>query len=277
VGSATTKSIIESFPQKYLEVKSYIDNNNIVTAKEKFNEYFDYRACMMVYLFNCTTNNGDSVNKNTLWGIYKNGKIAPMLWDLDGLYGTCWTGASSSAPSAALWEGRYATANWPLALLWALYSDEIKSKYAELREAGIISVNTWRTIMYDMWVNRIGEEAYNRDIAKWSETPSYRKNYTNTEYWRQISVDGGAHTSDYNVWDENTNYEVDDVVAISMHPSTNLCGLYKATAPSLGQCPVSKLYDNFPQVGGYYDSPKRMEKWMESQISLCDAVNGYSE
>ena len=105
-GSAQAKAIIRGFSTKYLEVKELIDNNNIEGAKAKFNENFDYNACMLVYIFNCLMNNGDSIKKNTLWGTYKNGKIAPMLWDIDGVYGTDWWGGTFRCPGAGMWTGK---------------------------------------------------------------------------------------------------------------------------------------------------------------------------
>ena len=68
-GSRTTKNLIRKMSLRHDEVKSYITDGDIDTAKQKFNEYFDYDACMLVYIYNCLMNNGDSVKKNTLWGM----------------------------------------------------------------------------------------------------------------------------------------------------------------------------------------------------------------
>jgi hypothetical protein len=35
------------------------------------------------------------------------------------------------------------------------------------------------------------------------------------------------------------------------------------------------FYNEFPVVGGFYDSPKRWEKWMVKQIELCDGELDY--
>lgn len=276
-GSAQAKAIIRGFSTKYLEVKTLIDNNDIEGAKAKFNENFDYNACMLVYIFNCLMGNGDSVKKNTLWGTYKNGKIAPMLWDIDGVYGTDWWGGTCYAPSASMWKGTYASAAWPLSFMWTLYKDEIKATYAELRNHGIIDMNTWKSIVFG-WANQIGTEAFERDIERWSEMPSYRENYTNTEYWQEYGSSPAYST--YPTWDENTSYSVDDKVAIKIHPQVGWYLRYKAVKASDAQNPqppVTKLYNDCPQVGGYYDSPKRMEKWMTEQIRLCDTALNYNE
>jgi hypothetical protein len=275
-GSRQSKNIIRGFSTKYLEVKALIDNSDIVGAKAKFNENFDYNACMLVYIFNCLMNNGDSVKKNTLWATYKNGKVAPMLWDLDGLYSLGTFGDSIGNPSAGQWRGSYATAAWPLALFWALYEPEIKATYAELRQNGIINMNTWKSVIYDQWTNRIGVSAYERDIKKWSETPSYRENYTNTDYWQERGIQyvSGEPT----LWNANTSYNTGDTVTLRTYPTERAVYMvYKAIQPSTGVCPVTKFYEKFPVVGGCYDSPKRMEKWMTRQIELCDQVLGYTE
>jgi hypothetical protein len=275
-GSAQAKAIIRGFSTKYLEVKELIDNNNIEGAKVKFNENFDYNACMLVYIFNCLMKNGDSIKKNTLWGTWKNGKIAPMLWDIDGVYGTDWWGGTCDAPGANMWAGGYATSAWPLSFMWTLYQDEIKAAYAELRSHGIIDMNTWKSIVFG-WANQIGTEAFDRDIERWPEMPSYRENYTNTEYWQEYGSSSAYST--YPTWDENTSYSVGDIVVIKIHPSVSWYLRYRAVKASDAQNPqppVTKLYDACPQVGGYYDSPRRMEKWMEEQIRLCDIVMEYN-
>jgi hypothetical protein len=52
---------------------------------------------------------------------------------------------------------------------------------------------------------------------------------------------------------------------------------YMAVQPSTNVCPVTEFYTEFPIVGGFYDSPKRMEKWMKEQIRLCDIAMGYNQ
>ena len=274
-GSQTTKNLIRAFQTRYLEVKELIVNNSIEEAKTKFNEYFDYNACMLVYIFNCLMKNTDSVKKNTLWAMYKSGKIAPMLWDLDGMYGEGAIGYTATNPSAYLWNTSYAQAEWPLGLFWSLYENEIKSMYANLRRENIISIDTWHSIVFG-WINRVGEDAYNRDIKKWPETPSYRENFTNTEYWIEVNLIGGG-IGNYQLWDENTSYNTNDEVVLSADKFENHYMVYKAVQPNLGECPVSDFYSKYPFVGGYYNSPKRMEKWIIEQIRLCDNILNYSE
>ena len=277
-GSAQTKAIIQSFSTKYLEVKALVDTNtpeSLAEAKTKFAEYFDVDACIFVYIFNCTMYNRDSIDKNTLWGTYGDGKIVPMLWDLDGMYGTTWSGTTVRTPSASLWEGDYATAQWPMRLLWTLYRTEINNIYANLRTNNIISIDTWENIIFEQWVKRIGTEAYERDIKKWPESPSYRENYTNVEYWQEVGWVGSSSTSP--LWDENTNYNVGDSVVMKMHPNYSHLYKYNCIKNNVNVCPVTKFYNSFPQVGGYYESPKRMKKWMLEQIQLCDTLLNYNQ
>lgn len=278
-GSAQAKAIIRGFQTKYLEVKTLIDNSELVAAKAKFEENFDKDACMFVFIYNCLMKNNDSVKKNTLWGTYKNGKIFPALWDLDGMYGTGWVGNSASVPSTDTWS-IYANAAWPLALLWTLYEDEIKATYADLRSKGIISGGTWHDIVYGQWIDRIGEEAYKRDMERWPETPSYRENCTNTEYWTEIGLTDSPGSTP--VWNENLSVNANDVVVIRCHTIVRT-GLYmvwmryRAKVANTGVCPVTKFYTEFPIVGGFFDSPRRWEKWITRQIELCDSLMGYAE
>ena len=270
-GTATTKAIIQSFSTRYLEIKALVDagtTESLEEAKTLFAEYFDVNACMLVYIFNCTMRNNDSIRKNTLWAIYKNGKIAPMLWDLDGVYGEGWTGIRAVTPSAYLWNGDYATAEWPLKFLKVLFYDEMVSTYANLRSSNILSMDSWKDVIKS-WFERIGVEAYKRDITKWPETPSYRENYTNTEYWKESS--GSALE-----WDETQTYNIGDKAFIKLSKTSSYTQVYEAVKVSSGICPVTKFYEKFPVVGGYYNSLQRMEKWMREQISLCDSILNYN-
>lgn len=273
-GSYTTKTLIRSMSTRYNEVKEYINNSDIATAKEKFNEYFDYDACMLVYIYNSLMYNTDSIKKNTLWGMYNSGKIFPMLWDLDNMYGENHSGAVCVSPNTGIWN-IYRNAAWPLALFWTLYETEIKATYSALRDAKIISVETWHDIVFNQWVNRIGEEAYNRDIKKWPETPSYRENYTDTENWVQLGWRNNISSTP--IWNETTSYSVNDEVALPSYAGTTEGVVYKAKTNNVGKCPVTDFYNTYPVVGGYYDSPKRWEKWISEQIELCDQFVGYTE
>lgn len=282
-GSATTKEIIKSFSTKFLEVKALVDANtddSIAEAKTKFAEYFDLKSCIFVYIYNCLMKNADSIAKNTLWATYKNGKIAPMLWDLDGMYGQGWRGNSVISPSAYLWESDYATAAWPLSLLWRLYKTEIKETYINLRENGIISMDTWKEVVLNNWINRIGSGAYDRDIKRWPETPSYRKNFVNSEYWEEF--DTVSNVDGIGIWNKDTSYNIGDKVAIDMMPESYAAigsrgyVIYKAVQSNVNVCPVTEFYTEFPTVGGVYDSPKRMKKWIQEQIRLCDSLIGYN-
>ena len=248
-------------------------SGDLQTAKEKFNEYFDYNACMLVYIFNCLMMNGDSISKNTLWGIYKSGKIFPLLWDLDAMYGQEWTGTWCYAPSAYLWN-TYKNAAWPLALFATLYEAEIKAEYNNLRSDKVISIESWKNIVFGQWFKKIGQSAFERDLERWPETPSYRENCTDTDYWVELGI---SREGDYPIWNAETSYNTNNIVQLPMYYSSTWYIKYKAVQGSTNKCPVTKFYDGFPQVGGYYDSPKRWERWMARQIELCDNFIGYTE
>jgi hypothetical protein len=87
----------------------------------------------------------------------------------------------------------------------------------------------------------------------------------------------GGGIGNYQLWDENTSYNTNDEVVLSADKFENHYMIYKAVQPNSGECPVSDFYSKYPFVGGYYNSPKRMEKWLIEQIHLCDAMLNYSE
>jgi hypothetical protein len=129
------------------------------------------------------------------------------------------------------------------------------------------------------WVNNIGTEAFERDAERWPDMPCNRQSYDNTEYWKRIKVVRDGTTSPF--WNADTTYNVGDMVDVGLStPTTGLMLRYQAIKASNAnnpQPPVTQYYDSFPIAGGYYDSPKRMEKWMEEQIRLCDIVMEYNQ
>ena len=247
------------------------DAEDYEAAKPKFAEYFDVNSCIAVTIFNCFMRNFDSIKKNTLWGTYKNGKIAAFFWDLDAIYGQ--GTFSIGIPAADAWY-TYKRVEWPIKLLSILFDGEIKTAYSNLRRDGIISVKSWREVFFG-WVNRVGADAYKRDIEKWNETVTYRKNFTNTDYWEERPNDSAA---DVPLWSNSENYAIGDKVKLVIYPNQNSYLVYQAIQPSSSQdpqCPVTEFYEGYPQVGGYYDSPKRMEKWVEAQITVSDNYMNY--
>lgn len=248
------------------------DAEDYETAKSKFAEYFDVNSCIAVTIYNCFMRNFDSVKKNTLWGTYKNGKIAAFFWDLDNAYGQ--GSFNIGIPAVDAWY-YYKKANWPIKLLSILFDDEIKTAYSNLRRDGIININTWKEVFFG-YINRVGTDAYKRDIEKWNETVTYRKNFTNTDYWEERPDDSTANVS---LWSNTESYAVGDKVKLAIYPGRNSYLVYRAIQSSSSQnpqCPVTEFYKGYPQVGGYYDSPKRMEKWVEAQITVSDNYMNYN-
>lgn len=258
----------------------YNIKKDLSSAKALLNDYFDVEAMIALFIGNCLLGNTDSIIKNTLWGVYNNGKIAPFFYDLDGSYGTGWIGnTQASSPGDNTYQ-KYISADWPLMLLSKLYSEELKTKYALLREEGVVSESHINKIIDD-WTSRIGSEKYSRDLKKWSETPSYREStivneeyYTDTKGWTPPST---ASIKEYN---ENTTFNVGDYVYIYLDNNkgayTTSKWYFYCKKENTGILPVNKLYNNFPCVGGWFDSPKRIKKWIKEQISILDNIFNYS-
>lgn len=273
VNTAQMKSLILQMPDKYAEVKALIDSGNIEEAKIKFVEYFDKKACEWCYLVNCLIRNNDSLGSNTLWGLWKNKVIAPALYDTDSAFGNAsWIGQhTAESPSASMFNGQYAKSNTPFGLYWSLFKDELIADYKKMRDNGLISVQTLGEL-FKSWQERVGYDSVKRDLEKWDDCPSYRKNYTNTEYWAETSA---LYVTGEETWNSETEYKEGDNVRISMG-----YGNYAMSYVCIKKCtnvyPVTKKYDRFPTVGGWYESPKRIIKWFETQLSLCDAELGYN-
>ncbi len=167
------------------------------TANEKraiLEEYYDIPAVCGYINISTVLSNVDGFRKNWQWTLY-NGKLAPNIYDCDTVFGRVWTGLSVTYPgSISQLLGR----NSPVTLrVIQLYGNILKSQYASLRDAGIISVdNIMRYV--DDWIARCGREAIKRNIEKWPYIPSYRPSDTPANMTPSIAA-GGMYDSPYRI------------------------------------------------------------------------------
>mgnify|MGYP004561554015 FL=1 len=125
----------------------------------------------------------DSVNKNaqwTTWGVVNSLlRWNPNPYDMDGTFGCDSSIGFTNQMATEIALGK--DTNTPYSYIWKYYLDDMKKRYAELRQKGIFSYNAIFKEYLD-WVNRVGSEYYKLEVKKWIESPSNRDPLLNTEW-----------------------------------------------------------------------------------------------
>lgn len=265
VNTAKTKRII----------KTACDAINLVnaasTTEEKkviMQEYFDVESLIAYIIFCDLTNNQDGIVNNAQLTIY-NGKLGYNIYDCDSCLGKTWAGGIWSLSGVRKIVGK-STSN-PLGLTCILFEQEINSKYALLRNNGIITVgNLYKKVAG--WCKRIGYEAYNRNIKKWPN-PSYKAaTNVNSDNWRLV------------VWDSNTlpDYYSPEVTyskgmyCRTYNPSQSYNeSVFECVLDCIGVPPI-KESSSLTMPDCFYDSLYRYKEWFKIKITSMDEYYKYN-
>lgn len=156
------------------EVIGFVTYSSDEEFKNLFSDYLDYDSCIDYYvymLFICGTDNWE---KNMLMATYDGTQWFPSVYDMDSTFGIYWDG------------GHYNTIDWMLtheyvgadhgtkSLLWDrvadIFADDIKARYAELRETVLSEKNFIKTI--NDFIGDIPKEVFDRDLSVYGGIPS---------------------------------------------------------------------------------------------------------
>lgn len=243
----------------YLVALSGIDNElKVNKTKETFEKHFLVAPFIDYYLVSQVIYNLDGFDKNWIWVTYDGTHWTPTLYDVDSIFGMFMSGTFIVNESVSREVG---TGNVPANYLKELYSSEIVERYKELRNLEIFSTENICKLL-DKWCNAIGYHNFEEEFKVYDQTPSYRNgNYS--QKWRPYSFRGNPSTaSDY---DAEKQYSKNDYCFLG-----NLS--FIALDSVIGESPVSKKYDKYPEVGGFYNSKHRVCEWIKMRINYLDSI-----
>ena len=139
-------------------------------AKQHIIDLSNYNAV----LTSLVSNNYDGFSKNWQWFTYDGVKWTVAPYDCDLTFGyneegmTLWPASQSSKN----YDYRMSNAdtNGPMYWIRNYFWNDVKARYAELRENGVISDDN---IMekFDRWTSRIGADNYASEWARWTDSP----------------------------------------------------------------------------------------------------------
>ena len=251
VNSWEVKKRIIALKDACAEIKS---KNN----KETFEKYFDAEWFVDFFIWSNVVLDGDGQDRNTQY-LYWGGKWYPTPYDCDQIFGNNWRGNYIYRKSQRVVD-RDIVQKTIYRTFYNLYKDRIAERYAELVESGILTTEYICKKIND-YMAIIGKDAYEKDLKKWNETPSYRESNDNPQW----HFEGDYYEGTPSEWNNSTSYKVGDYVSMFIEGDTYY---WKCIASNTGVRPYYDKYGENPMVGGFYDSLTRTEMWLKERFAF---------
>lgn len=184
----------------------------LATLKREIEKRFGVKWIMDYILIMCLLQDGDSIDKNTQWTTW--GAVDSMLrwnpnpYDMDATFGCDSTIGFTNQMVFGTTLGK--DTNTPYSYIWKYYLNDMKKRYAELRQKGVFSYNVIFKEYLD-WVNRVGSEYYKLEVKKWSESPSNRDSLLNTE-WVLTGSNYITYTDSATNWSNAKSYQKGNLI-----------------------------------------------------------------
>ena len=187
VRTAAVRANIESLSRRVYALTQMAKG---AEKKSAIAEVFDVDSIIDYIIFSQITGNLDGYKKNWQWVTYDGVKWAVNAYDLDGSWG--WSSWYYYAPYTT-WIHNDTP---PVTLIIENYLDEIKARYKELRDSGVIDL---AKIMQPLvnYIKVIGIDYYDMEYEKW--TDGARDNLWRFESWMEESIKSTDALMGYNV------------------------------------------------------------------------------
>lgn len=141
---------------------------NVNGSKEVVKNYVDIKNFIDYYLFLEFAYADDDVDKNFIIGFNDDMKLVFYPYDLDSTFGLWWDGTNASFKSGSVLKssnvkGVYASAVW--GRFRSYFIDEIKERYAELRNNGVFTSSKVYNIASELFFAFTEEQRMEEEIA----------------------------------------------------------------------------------------------------------------
>lgn len=263
--TAKVKTAIERLSGSLVALNSCMSTYGIDSDEfdELFREYFDVDNLIDFVIFTEVIGDLDVGGNNLQWVTYDGLKWWACPYDLDRSYGS-WNDKFDGVRS----YHTLASITWlPFRYILSRtsYNNALESRYAELRNKGIISLDNMFGAVKKQAEN-VGYENYKKEYEKWIDSPSNR-GLTVDSHWKiVVDADGNPVMGESRTWSENTSYVVGDTCCQG-YDSVNGYYTFECVENSTGNNPVIAY--------GNHDSLWRIYTWIEQNIAAKDIVYNY--
>ena len=175
VRCATAKKYIVNLSKYCSELQALEDDSvSEETMRDAIQARFDVNEIINYKVFSLVTSNYDGFSKNWQWFTSDGVKWSVAPYDCNLTFGYNEDGTS-------LWEAEQSSKKYnymmqntdsvgPMLWIRKYFWEEVKDRYAQLRDNGVISTASIVNLV-DNWYQRIGEDNYALEWAKWADSP----------------------------------------------------------------------------------------------------------
>lgn len=282
--TAKVKKYILAFSQFLTEVKAAAStyesssktSSDLDAFKAVFEKYFDTDNVIDYLIISDISNNYDGIWGNN-WQLftYDGKKWWIGLYDVDGTWGNHYTGSKIVNVLTGHSSG---SMDMPFGYIIKYYDKELKARYEELANQGIISYNHISAMLRNFTL-KIGTSFYDDEYSKWKDSPCASDSIVRNDYWELLLDEhGNPQTDSSESFDARTTYRVGDVVSFGLNENM---GFYKFKCIK----PNIALNSNTPHAISTFspikefrhaDNLYRLEKWVRQSLINMDKLYEYT-
>lgn len=245
------------------------------TFKKVIETYCDKENQIDYIIYSDLIKNSDGFGKNWQWFTYNGIKWYVGVYDCDMSFGGHFQGNQITPPltnhistSKSNFHG----------YIIAYYADELKARYKELSDKGIISKENLFGIFKD-WTMRIGVENYELEYKKWKDSPCYGESKVRSDYWVLLYEEDGVtpkmDTSE--TFNATQIYNINDEVSFGLNSTMGYYKFKCIKATEALETNSPHTISKFSPISSFRhtDNIYRVEKWIETEIANMDKVYEY--
>ena len=260
--TAKVKHYIQDLSRYNSEIQSLVDNKSGTAAiRAAIGERFDVVSIIDYIIHNIVSNNFDGTQKNYQWFTYDGKKWFVAPYDLDSTFGYFPVNFIIFEPQ---YYYIYPMANWnytnfgPLKWVEKYFKNDIRERYAFLRDNGILNAETVES-MFESWYYAVGEDNYRKEWTKWPQSPCLKETIPNSQ-WTLVEYNYSKYKN-LEKYSDTVTYHAGDCVAAQYR-------IWKAKSQVKGVRPYVQV--------GCKDSLSRIKPWMQKRLQYVDIWMNYS-
>ena len=156
--------------------------------KQKFEAKYDLYSMIDYFLMQDYINNMDGMAKNMLMATYDGVQWGAICYDMDSTFGMEFNGKISFPANADCMHEFQDNNSLMAATLYEVYWEEMKARYAELRNSGIFSVENLKTL-FDRVYSKFTLKQLHEERNKWEQYET-RSGYVNNAMPYDVNTEG---------------------------------------------------------------------------------------
>ena len=160
--------------------------------KQKFEAKYDLYSMIDYFLMQDYINNMDGMAKNMIMATYNGVQWGAVCYDMDSTFGMEFRGSIAYPANTDCMHEFQDNNSLMAATLYEVYWEEMKARYAELRNSGIFSVENLKTL-FDRVYSKFTSKQLHEERNKWDHYES-RLSYTKESIHDDSNTEGRFET-----------------------------------------------------------------------------------